>query len=100
MTLQQWLDSVEPQTLQYAAEYMQLTQQEGFAWGVIRTAYACVSQLCIIQLQDCLELGGEARMNFPGTTGNNWVWRTLPGSFDSALAAKLSRLAVLYDRTN
>ncbi len=98
MTVGQWLETATEQTRAYAAEYMNLTEREGFIWGVIRTAYASVSDLCIIQLQDCLELGGDARMNFPGTTGNNWVWRTLPGSYDAALAARLRRLTALYGR--
>ena len=98
MTLGQWLETAQEQTLAYAAQYMSLTKQEGFVWGVIRTAYACVSDLCIIQLQDCLELGGEARMNFPGTSGNNWIWRALDGSYDADLAQRLCRMAVLYGR--
>ena len=33
----------------------------------------------MIQLQDVLGLGSEARMNFPGTVGpQNWTWRMDP----------------------
>ena len=98
MPLGQWLETAGEQTLAYAYEYMHLTQQEGPVWGVIRTAYSSVSDLCIIQLQDCLELGGEARMNFPGTTENNWTWRVQPGSCNVCLARKLRRMARLYGR--
>ena len=31
--------------------------------------------LAIIPFQDFLRLGSEARMNTPGTTENNWLWR-------------------------
>ena len=98
MTVGQWLETAPQQTLDYAVEYMRLSGEEGFAWGVIRTAYASVSDLCIIQLQDCLELGGESRMNVPGTAGNNWTWRALPGSYNDAIAQRLCRLAALYNR--
>jgi len=98
MTLTQWLEEAPAETQKRAQAYMCLSDQEGFAWGVIRTAYACVSDLCSIQLQDCLGLGAEARMNFPGTAGDNWTWRALPGSYDDAIAQKLCRLAVLYGR--
>lgn len=98
MTLRQWLETAGEQTVDYATRYMHLTQQEGILWGVIRTACSSVSDLCIIQMQDCLELGAQARMNFPGTTGNNWIWRALPGSYDDDLAARLYGMAKLYGR--
>ena len=77
---------------------MGLTEREGFVWGTIRTALGCVSDLCVIPMQDYLGLGGEARMNFPGTLGNNWVWRAAAGSFTQNLANKIYRLADLYGR--
>ena len=98
MPVGQWLESVDQQTRKRANDYMCLTEQEGFVWGVIRTAYSSVSKLCIIQMQDCLELGSEARMNFPGTSWGNWTWRALPGSCTAALAEKLKHLVTVYHR--
>ena len=58
-----------------------------------------VSQVCITPLQDCLELGGEARMNFPGTqTSANWTWRAKTGAITGKLATKLRKMTVLYGR--
>ena len=99
MTLGQWLETADEKTLAYASEYMHLTATEGYVWGVIRTALSSVSQLSILQMQDCLELGGEARMNFPGTTAGNWTWRALPGCCSEALAEKMYGLTKLYGRT-
>ncbi len=99
MTMQQWLDTASAEAVAYAVEYMQLRPEEGYVWGVIRTAMASVSNTCIIQLQDYLGLGGEARMNFPGTTtGENWTWRVRPGSYDDALAERICRLTRTYGR--
>ena len=98
MTLRQWFETAPADAVAYAAEYMGLTQREGFVWGAIRTALGCVSDLCVIPMQDYLELGGEARMNFPGTLGNNWVWRAAEGSFSQSLAVKIYRLTALYGR--
>lgn len=100
MTLCQWLDTMPPQTKAYAASYMGLTEQEGYSWGVIRTAFASVSDVCIIQMQDYLNLGSEARMNFPGIAHGNWVWRAAEGSFSDTLAAKIYELTRLYGRLN
>ena len=99
MTLKQWLQSLPEKTLEYAVRYMHLTQDEGFVWGVIRTAMSTPSQLCIFQMQDALELGEDARMNLPGTqTGLNWTWRAKEGFMTDALAAKIRSLTALYDR--
>ena len=99
MTMRQWFETASADAVAYATEYMRLSQEEGLVWGVIRTAMSSVSDLCVVQLQDYLNLGGEARMNFPGTmTAANWTWRTLPGSYNDALAEKILALTTLYGR--
>ena len=99
MTMRQWFDTATPEAIAYATEYMTLSEAEGLVWGVIRTAMASISNLCITPMQDLLDLGADARMNFPGTqTSANWTWRMLPGKADSALANKIRRLTVLYGR--
>ena len=66
MTMRQWFEEASPEAVKIAADYMALTKKEGFVWGAIRTAMSSVSQRAIVQMQDYLNLGGEARMNFPG----------------------------------
>ena len=98
MPLRQWLDTAPEETLAYAKEYMRLSEEEGLVQGVIRTALGSVSKLCVIPMQDWLELGEKSRMNFPGTMGKNWTWRALPGSFSGILADRMKALTVLYGR--
>ena len=98
MTMRQWFETAPEEAVSYAAEYMGLSKEEGFVWGTIRTALASVCDLCVVQMQDYLELGGEARMNFPGTLGDNWTWRTIAGSFNGALADKICNMTRLYGR--
>ena len=45
----------------------------------------------MIPMQDVLGLGGWARMNRPGTIGNNWLWRMAPGAATPELAQRLRR---------
>ena len=100
MTMRQWCETAEKSAVEYATEYMALTQKEGLVWGTIRTAMASVSKLCIVPLQDYLDLGAFARMNFPGTqTSANWTWRVKPGQTTEALANKIKAMTVLYGRT-
>ena len=99
MTMRQWFETASPDAVDYAAEYMSLTKKEGLVWGVIRTAYASVSDLCVIPMQDLLDLGAEARMNFPGTlSDSNWTWRAKDGIMSKNLAKKLCAMTKLYGR--
>src|SRR5262249_4456316 len=45
------------------------------AWDLIRLAWGSVANYALTTLQDVLDLGSEARMNFPGKSSGNWAWR-------------------------
>ncbi|MGM9589502.1 MAG: 4-alpha-glucanotransferase [Faecousia sp.] len=99
MTMRQWFDSATPEEVAFARDYMALTKQEGYVWGTIRTALSSVSDTCIIQLQDYLNLGGRARMNFPGTlSDSNWTWRVKDDIINEDLAGKIRELTRRYAR--
>ena len=99
MTMRQWFETADPSAVQYATEYKNLSEAEGLVWGTIRTAMASVSDLCIIQMPDYLDLSGEARMNFPGTLSDcNWTWRAKDGIINEALAKRILNLTKLYGR--
>ncbi len=99
MTTRQWLESLTPDALEYATEYMRLSEDEGMVWGVIRTAMASVSERCVVPMQDLLDLGSKGRMNFPGTqTGSNWTWRATKNYLSPELATKYRKLTKLYGR--
>jgi len=99
MTMAQWFASADAAAVEHAVSYMQLTQEEGYVWGTIRTAMASVSKLCMIPMQDYLQLGEQARMNFPGTQmAANWTWRAEEGFACDALADKIYQMTKLYAR--
>ena len=99
MTMRQWFETASPAAVEYATEYMSLTEAEGLVWGVVRTAFSSVSDYCVIQMQDLLDLGGEARMNFPGTlSDSNWTWRGEDDIMSDDLAKKILAMTKLYGR--
>ena len=101
MTTRQWFDTASEEAVEYAVEYMALTEKEGYVWGVIRTALSSVSDLCVIPMQDFLDLGEEARMNFPGTLSDaNWSWRAEKDMITDTLALKIGKLTRLYNRAH
>lgn len=52
-----------------------------------RAALRSVADTAVVPLQDVLGLGGDARMNHPGTTDGNWAWRAGLGAFSLTLAS-------------
>jgi 4-alpha-glucanotransferase len=58
-------------------------------WSLIRLALASPARVAMMQAQDVLGLGSEARMNAPGRTGNAWRWRMEAGALTPALARRL-----------
>jgi 4-alpha-glucanotransferase len=99
MTMRQWFDTADEESRKYAVDYMRLTEDEGYVWGTIRTAFAAVSDMCIVPMQDILDLGAEARMNFPGTlSDSNWTWRVKDGMITDELARRVLSLTKLYGR--
>lgn len=65
---------------------------------LIKTAYASAADIVIIPMQDVLNLGGEARMNFPGKPGGNWTWRFTWQQVPDYLAGFYKELTELYER--
>jgi 4-alpha-glucanotransferase len=58
-------------------------------WSLIRLALASPARVAMMQAQDVLGLGSEARMNDPRRAGGSWRWQASPGVFTTALAQRL-----------
>ena len=97
--LGQWLEEAAPEDVACAKAYLGLNQEEGYIWGIIRGAMSSVSRLCVVQLQDYLELGIGARMNKPGSLScANWTWRAEKNQLTPALAEKIRSVTKRYGR--
>lgn len=97
-TIMGWFASAQQKDVKFAVNYCNLSEEEGYHWGIIRTAYQSVSNYAIIQMQDVLGLGSEARMNIPSTLGGNWVWRIRRGALTKEVAYRLRKLSKTYGR--
>lgn len=93
-----WVQNARPEDSAAAVEYLGLTREEGYHWGMLRVLWMSRASLTIVLAQDLLGLGSESRMNAPSTVGHNWRWRALPGSFSDELAKILYRKMKLYER--
>ena len=97
-TIRGWMASAPRKEAAFAKEYLRLSRGEGYHWGMMRAAWASPAGLAVVQMQDLLGLGSEARMNIPSTLGGNWQWRALPGSYGPKLARRLHREMKVYQR--
>lgn len=97
-TAVQWRTQTEQGCITMARKYLGLNEEEGFHWGMIRGGMSSVADTFVVQIQDCLGLGAEGRMNTPGAMGHNWQWRLLPGETSPALAKKLFTYAKMFGR--
>lgn len=82
----------------FAAKYLQINDDMDICWPLIEAAYQSKADTVIIPMQDFLALGSEARMNTPGTVGDNWEWRMLPGQLTDGLIRKILRINQKYQR--
>jgi 4-alpha-glucanotransferase len=66
--------------------------------ALARLTYGSVAKAAILPIQDVLNLDETSKMNKPGTHGDNWAWRLLPGQIDDKAEQFLSNLTVLFNR--
>ena len=65
---------------------------------MIRLIWESQAMLAIAPLQDLLNLGSEARMNWPGRPLDNWQWRATSEQLASAAFERLGDLTRQADR--
>lgn len=84
--------------LAYLYEYLNIHYKEEIPDALIRAAYASIADVAIIQMQDLMKLGNEARMNAPSTVGRNWRWRIGKDTLSEERRAWIRTLAAVYRR--
>ncbi len=61
-------------------------------WQLVALALRSPARVAIVQAQDLLGLGSEARMNDPGRPRGNWRWQLEPGALRNDHARRLREL--------
>jgi 4-alpha-glucanotransferase len=82
---------------EYALRYLGCSP-ENIHLGMMRAIWSSVAALSIAPVQDLLGLGADARMNTPGTSCGNWVWRCPPGVLTQSESEWLGRFTRTYGR--
>ena len=88
-TARGWYESLDPGRRRRVDAALGPFEEREPWWGLVRLAFSSPARVAMVQAQDVLGLGSEARMNHPGRKGGNWRWRLTKGALTPALAARL-----------
>ena len=93
-----WAKKASPEVLAFAEKTLGFHGAEEAPEAFIRALFRSPCDTVIVPMQDVLSLGGEARMNYPGTIGGNWLWRMRPDQLSLELSMKYFRLNTETER--
>jgi 4-alpha-glucanotransferase len=88
-TARGWYESLDPARRELVDPAIARFGEREPWWGLIRLAHSSPARVAMVQAQDVLGLGSEARMNDPARSGGNWRWRVRAGAFNGPLARRL-----------
>lgn len=91
-------ESTVQQIREYARRYLGECRDDQMHKAFVRALYASVADTVVIPVQDFLGLGGDARMNEPGTLKGNWLWRMRRDALTTDLAVELRSLTETFGR--
>ena len=77
-TVMGWMKTAPKASVKFATEYLNLTEEEGYNWGMMRAAWSSVADMAIVPMQDLIGLGSEAVSTFLPhleKTGSGVPWR-------------------------
>lgn len=96
-TARGWFESSPEDERDFALRYLGVDGGR-FAWDLVRALWASAAVFAIAPMQDFLNLGREARMNYPSKLGGNWEWRMRQADINADLLESIRELNFLYSR--
>ncbi len=99
-TLFSWFDTITNDERQASIDYLESCKIEagGLSQRFISVLMQSKARLCIVPMQDWLELDDSARMNTPSTVGENWRWRVEKEDISEELCKRIKILTEKYGR--
>ncbi len=88
-----WYKSLPENVRNRVNSYLK-TDGENIHKTLIKAAWETKARYAIAPMQDFLGLDDRARMNTPGTIGNNWQWRLTKKDLTDKLAYEIAELTI------
>lgn len=96
-TARGWYENGTEAERRYVRDYFG-NIDEPISQTLIRATLASTAKIAIVPLQDILDLGAEARMNYPGRSHDNWQWRLMPNQLNEKHRDRLREWTRMYNR--
>lgn len=95
-----WYINLDQEDRAFLEEYTGVSSWKNVCDVLIRQAMMSVAETCIIPMQDYLELDDRARINEPGSFGDNWKWRMKKDVTAQyrEMASRIYKLTKMYGR--
>ena len=87
-----------PEKEQHDARVYTRSDGSRINWEFIRLGMLSVADQAIFPLQDFMNLDGTHRMNFPGTSSGNWLWRYSESMLSHVDKHHITSLVLLSNR--
>ncbi|MEF9989086.1 MAG: 4-alpha-glucanotransferase [Christensenellaceae bacterium] len=97
-TTKSWFMRLDAKTKKRLTDYIGKCTKEEIADKLIRLAMSSVADVCILPMQDLLNLGGDARMNYPSQAMGYWKWRLQEQEFSKSHINTLKSYTKTYGR--
>jgi 4-alpha-glucanotransferase len=92
-----WYHSIPEDERDFLRRYLG-RDEHNIVWEMMRTVWSSVAMFAIAPMQDVLNLGSQARMNFPGRPSGNWSWRMPADALSEHLKDRLLEYNQIYGR--
>lgn len=96
-TILGWFNTAPAKERDFCLRYLNCDGKD-FPWDMVRAIWSSVAGYSLAPMQDLLNLGTEARMNYPGRPSGNWNWRMTEDALTDELCLKLWEINYLYGR--
>lgn len=95
-----WYQTLSKEDREFLEEYTGITSWKNVCSVMIRFAMMSVCDTCVVPMQDYLELDDRARINEPGSLGDNWKWRMKKDVTNryKQLSERIHKLTKMYGR--
>jgi 4-alpha-glucanotransferase len=97
-TLLGWYRTAPENEQDFCQRYLENKGESDLNHKVLRRLWGTAAMFTLTPMQDLLELGAEARMNFPGKPSGNWGWRMDASAMSDELRQRLKELNYLFYR--
>lgn len=98
-TAKGWYRTTKEEEKHFARTYTR-SSGDDIHWEFIRLGMLSVADQAIFPLQDYLGLDSDGRMNTPGTSSGNWLWRYNSRQLNEIDADRLRHLIGISNRKN